>query len=429
MDSPPASSDVDFGTLVHAGDLVVWGQARAEPRGLTKTLLAQQASLGGIQCMVGVPSPQTSLRVDHADHVTFESYTGSGANGALYRRGALDIIPLLYSQLSRVFTQSTNEVVVRLQVPPPNASWRYSLGLANEYLSSAIDHARTVIIEVNESLPRTGGRLLNPDTVDLDTCGDLKPSAMPVAQYGELERSIARVAAELVDDGSTLQIGLGGIPEAVLAELSDRRRPRVQLGLLTDGVMKLMKNGAIDNNRKSFDRGISYGGVVVGSTELIEFVDNNPAITVRETEYTHDVDIIAGLEKFISINSALEVDLTGQVNSEVVRESYVGAVSGAVDFARGAQRSPCGLAIIALPSTASGASRIVSALTGPVTTSRSGCLDCRHRVRNRRSARRHNQTTARAHARNRAPKTPRTSRSLQGFAMLGISDRKGCAPK
>jgi acetyl-CoA hydrolase len=353
LSNRPAPADLDFRKLVHAGDLVVWGQGCAEPRGLTEAILAQRASLGGIRCMIGVPAPQTSVRAEHADHVAFLSYTGSGVNRALHQRGALDILPSHYSQLPRVFTRGARaaDVVVLLQVPPPDASGHYSLGLANEYLSSAIDHARTVIVEVNESVPRTGGRLLDPDAVDVVTHSELAPSAMPIAEPGTCEQLIARHVAQLIDDGSTLQIGLGAVPEAVLAELSDHRGLGVHSGLLSDGMMKLMQCGAIDNSRKGIDVGISVGGVVMGSTELIEFADSNPAIEVRETEYTHSSDVIAGLHKFVSINSAIEVDLSGQVNAEVARGRYVGAVGGAVDFARGAQRCADGLAIIALPST------------------------------------------------------------------------------
>jgi acetyl-CoA hydrolase len=363
--------NIDFRPVVRSGDMVVWGQGCAEPRGLTGALLDARARVEPFRCMVGIPSGFTSVRAEHADHVRFVSYTGSGVNGTLHDIGGLHILPVHYSRLPAVLSNGPRAAdVVLLQVSPPDEDGRYSLGLANEYLSSAIDSARTVIVEINESVPRTSGRRLRADEVDLVTVGHLPPAEMPPAAAGERTQRIARNVAELIEDGSTLQIGLGAVPEAVLGALSDHHHLGIHSGLISDAVMHLMRSGAIDNSLKGIDRDVTVTGMIVGSTALFDFVADHPQICVRETQYTHDPQILASLHKFVSINSAIEVDLTGQCNAEVVSGRYIGAVGGAVDFSRGAQASPDGLAIVALPSTAGSSSRIVRNLSGPVSTSR-----------------------------------------------------------
>lgn len=176
---------------------------------------------------------------------------------------------------------------------------------------------------------------------------------------------IAAHVASLVPDGATIQVGLGALPEAVVSGLSGHRDLGVHSGLVGDAVAELMNAGVITNARKAFDRGSTVGGMLVGSQRLFRLADRNPAIQLRDTGYTHDADLLAAQHRFVAINSAVEVDLTGQINAEVAGGAYVGAVGGSVDFLRGAARAPGGLPIIAIPSE-----RIVETLSGPVTTAR-----------------------------------------------------------
>jgi acetyl-CoA hydrolase len=365
------ADQLDFRQLVQPGDMVVWGQGCAEPRALTGALLAQREQLGGIRCMVGLSTPATRVRPEHGDSVSFLSYTGSGVNNALHQDGNLDILPCHYSQLPGMLTAGPHAAdVVLLQVAPPGPDGRYSFGLANEYLSSAVKRARTVVVEINESVPRTAGPQLALDDIDVMTYGADPPAPMPAGRVGDREHLIASHIADIVEDGSTLQVGVGALPDSVLAALTGHRHLGIHSGLITDGVMYLMECGAVDNSAKGIDDGVSVTGLVIGSSELFEFVNDNPAVRLRETEYIHNAAVLASLNKLVSINSALEVDLTGQVNAEVAGGRYIGAVGGAIDFARGARASIGGLAIIALPSTARHASRIVAQLSGPVSTPR-----------------------------------------------------------
>jgi len=186
-----------------------------------------------------------------------------------------------------------------------------------------------------------------------------------------VEQAIARHVAGLVEDGATLQLGIGNVPEAVLAALHGHRDLGLHSGAVGDGIATLAEAGVLTHARKSRDRGVGIGGILMGGAALRRWAHRNPQLQLRGTEYTHDPEVLAASHQLTAINAAIEVDLTGQVNAEVAAGGYVGAVGGAVDFLRGAARSRGGLPIVALPATARGATRIVAQLSGPVSTPRS----------------------------------------------------------
>ncbi|MCL6693104.1 acetyl-CoA hydrolase [Pseudomonas citronellolis] len=363
---------LDLSELIRPGDTVLWGQANAEPLPLTQALMEQRARIGRFRVMLGIASSRT-CRPEHADVVDFLAYCGAGANRELGNAGVLDILPCHYSQLPGLIASGALRIdVLMLQLAPADSHGRYSLGIAHEYLLPALDHARVVIAEVNRQAPRTfGERTLGDADLDAILHTDRPPLENPPARIREADARIAAHIAGLIDDGATLQMGIGAIPDAVLGALRGHRDLGVHSGSLGDGVAQLMQAGVITNARKNRDRGVSIGGVLLGSRVIHDFAHDNPAIQLRSTTYTHDPDVLASLDRFVAINSAVEVDLTGQVNSEIAAGSYVGAVGGALDFLRGAQRSRGGLPIIALPSTAGANSRIVARLNGPATIPRS----------------------------------------------------------
>lgn len=362
----------DLSALIRPGDTVLWGQANAEPLPLTRALMAQRQRIGRFRVMLGIANSSTCTP-EHADYVDFLAYCGAGANRELGNAGVLDILPCHYSQLPEMIRSGALRIdVLLLQVAPADANGRYSLSLALDYLLPALDSARVVIAEVNQQAPRTcGERSLGADDIDYILHTDRSPLENPPSRIREADAQIAWHIAGLVEDGATLQMGIGAIPDAVLGALADHHDLGVHSGSLGDGVARLMQSGAITNARKSLDRGFSVGGILLGSRLLHDFAHDNPAVLLRSTAYTHDPDILASQERLVAINSAVEVDLSGQVNSEVAAGSYIGAVGGALDFLRGARRSHGGLPIIALPSTAGSASRIVARLNGPVTIPRS----------------------------------------------------------
>lgn len=370
-----AADGLDFAALLRPGDTVLWGQAGAAPLPLIETLLRQRQRVGGrFRIFLGIPPSATAgcPGPEHADCIDFFGYCGSGANRALAAAGKLDILPCHYSQLADFLVAGPVKVdVLLLQLAPPDAAGRFSLGVAHEYLVPLIDSARLVIAEVNEQAPWTHGeRCLTASDIDLVVHTSRPLPALEQAPPSPVDAAIAAHVAGMVEDGSTLQMGLGAIPAAVLARLTGHRDLGVHSGAIGDAVARLMEEGVITNSRKTSDRGITVAGLALGGQPLYRFIHRNPAVQFRSTRYTHDAAVLAGLERFVALNSAVEVDLTGQVNAEVAAGRYVGAVGGAADFLRGAARSRGGLPIVALPSMAGGQSRIVPRLSGPVSTSR-----------------------------------------------------------
>ncbi len=363
---------LDLGAIVRPGDSVMWGQADAEPLPLTRALMAQRHAVGNFSVFLGISYSDT-LKAEYADCVRFSGYAGTGGNRALAKAGKLDILPCHYSHLRQLIRSGRLKVdVLLLQLAPANERGEYSLSIAHEYLIPALETARVVVAEVNELAPWTcGERPVVEADLDYIVHTARAPLEIVHPQPGAIELAIARNAAALIEDGATLQFGLGALPEAILAQLSDRRDLGVHSGAIGDQVAALMQSGAINNARKSIDRGVSVAGIMFGSKRLHDFAHRNPRIQFRNSSYTHGPDVLAQHERFTALNSAVEVDLSGQINAEVAAGVYVGAVGGAVDFLRAAHYSHGGLPVVALPSTAGRHSRIVARLSGPVSTPRS----------------------------------------------------------
>ncbi|OXI78499.1 acetyl-CoA hydrolase [Burkholderia sp. AU31652] len=363
-------------TIIRSGDTVMWGQSHAEPVTLMRALVAQREHLKRIRIFLGIGLADV-LAPEHADAFDFLAYCGSGSNRKLARAGVLDILPVHYSQLPGLIRSGGLRIdVVMLQVSPPDDQGRYSLGLAREYLVEAVKHARAIVAEVHPDVPWThGGPYLRADDIDLLVASDAVFPEAPVTEPGPVEQAIGRHVASLVEDGATLQTGIGSIPDAVMAELRGKRDLGVHSGSIGDGVAMLCEAGVVTNAKKSIDKGVTIGGVIIGSARVRRFAHRNPALELRGTEYTHNPEVLRGIDRFVAINSAVEVDLTGQINAEMVGDTYVGAVGGVGDFLRAAQLSQGGVPIVALPSTAGRHSRIVTRLSGPVTIPRSdGCV-------------------------------------------------------
>ena len=365
-------SEIDLGRWIRAGDTVAWGQANGEPLGLIDALIEQRRELARLRLFLGIGGARR-LTAQFADAFDFLAYCGSGSNRALAEAGVLDILPSHYSQLPALIRNSRLRIdVLLLQLSPADEHGRHSLGLANEYLVAALDTARVVMAEVHPEVPWTHGeRTLAADRIDLCV-----PASYPLPESrtptpSAVEEAIAGHLAELVEDGATLQFGIGSLPRAVLARLADRRDLGVHSGVIHDGVADFMEAGIVTNARKTIDRGVTVTGLLMGSERLHRYAHRNPNIQLRRSDYTHDAGVLAALDRFVAINSAIEVDLTGQVNAETAGGVYVGAVGGGLDFLRGAHRSRGGVPIVALPSTTRGKSRIVAHLDGPVTTPRS----------------------------------------------------------
>lgn len=360
--------------IVRAGDVVVWGQAAAEATTLTRALMQQRAEIGRFTAFLGI-SWSDAVQPAHADCVSFVAYCGGGHNRALARAGLLDILPCHYSELGRLVADGGFPVdVVLVQLSPAGPDGRFSLALAGDYLVPALRRARVVIAEVNEQAPVCSGpHTLAAGDIDYVVYTDRPPLEAPAGTPHPAELEVARQVASLVEDGATVQCGIGSLPDAIVARLADRRELGFHSGAMGDAAAALMGAGVITNARKTIDAGISVAAVLMGTRALNAVAHRNPALELRSIEYTHAAAVLASIDKLVAINTAVEVDLTGQVNCEVANGVYVGAVGGAIDFVRGARASRGGLPIIALPSRTAGRnlSTIVARLNGPVSIARS----------------------------------------------------------
>jgi acyl-CoA hydrolase len=364
---------LDLTQLVRPGDTITWGQACGEPATLVEQLVRQADTIGPVRCFVGIPA-DSALTVDSLPPtLSVHSYCGSGTNSALHAAGRLEVWPVRYSSLPGLLSGGALHAdVVLVQVSPPDEEGRYSLGLADDYFSAAIDSARVVIAEVNEQVPFTpGARTLTAQQWTAAIHTSRTPGQLPPPTPSDQTRAVARQVAGLVPDGATLQFGIGALPEAVLAELFGHRDLGIHSGIINDTAMRLVDAGVATGLRKTVDRGLAVGGLLGGTTELFRWAHRNPALLLRPTSYTHDPSVLRASRQLVAINAAIEVDLTGQVNAEVAAGRYVGAVGGAIDFLRGALVSPGGIPVVALPSSIRGASRIVERLSGPISTPRS----------------------------------------------------------
>ncbi len=364
---------LDLTNLIRPGDQVIWGQACGEPQTLVEKLMEQRAALGGVSAFVGSSFSQT-LQADHADHVRFVSMGAIGTLSRLSRAGVLEIIPCNVGQIGALIAQGLIACdVVLVQVSPPDGDGRHSFGLINDYVQAAIRKARLVIAEVNHQIPFTfGDATLSADQIDHWIETSRPPVTLARAEISETDRAIAAHVCRYIEDGCTLQMGIGAAPEAIMRLIGDRRDLGIHSGMIGDGVADLMRAGVVTNARKTHEPGVTITGALVGSPSLYEFAHQNPAIGLRRSEITHGAAVIESLPKLVSINSAIEVDVTGQVNAEQAGAAYVGGAGGQVDYVRAGARSLGGRSIIAMPATAKEGtlSRIVTHLSGPVTTAR-----------------------------------------------------------
>jgi acyl-CoA hydrolase len=303
------------------------------------------------------------------------SYGGLGELGQLSKSGRLDIVPCHYSALPRMFAERRLPCDVGLvQVAPPDANGMCSLGVGVDYVADAIPHTPVLIAEINAQMPITLGTA--PIPVERFTATIMTDRTLPEDTHrspGKAELAIAAHVAALIDDGDTVQLGVGSLGSAIADALSSHRDLGVHTGMITDGLVQLIDKGVITGARKEIDAGSAVAGTALGSADLYKRAGDLP-LRFLPTSYTHAPQVLSQLRSLVSVNFAVEVDLTGQVGAEVSRGVYIGAVGGQVDFARAAtltgKRS-----IIALRATSRGASTIKLALDGGVVTTARSDID------------------------------------------------------
>ena len=289
--------------------------------------------------------------------------------------GLADYVPVFLSEISLLFTRRILPLDVALiQVSPPDQHGYCSLGPSVDISLSAIKSAKYVLAQINPNVPRThGDGMIHASTIHAAVEVDDPVYEVAVKPITDIERRIGQFVASLVEDGATLQLGIGGIPNATLAELIYHKNLGLHTEMFSDGVIDLVERGVITGENKKVLRYKLVSSFVMGSRRIYDFINDNPGVTMKETSYTNDTAIIRRNPKVTAINSAIEVDLTGQICADTIGTYQYSGVGGQMDFVRGAALSEGGKPIIALPSTTNkGESKIVAFLKpgADVTTTR-----------------------------------------------------------
>lgn len=289
--------------------------------------------------------------------------------------GRVDFTPVLLSEFPLLFKRKILPVDVALiHVSPPDEHGFCSFGIEVGLTKSVAESASMIIAEVNQQMPRTlGDSFIHVSRLSYMVPTDYELPELPMADEGnaEIYEKIAAYVAELIPDGATMQMGIGAIPDAVLKHLFTKKDLGIHTEMFSDGVIDLVEAGVLTNSRKTLHPGKIIAGFILGTKRLYKWVDDNPLIELHPTEYVNDPFIIAQNERMVAINSAIEVDLTGQVCADSIGHRLFSGVGGQLDFIYGSSRSKGGVPIIALPSTAKDFSRIVATLkpgAGVVTT-------------------------------------------------------------
>ena len=361
---------------IRSGNQVYLHCAAATPSVLLDALVARAPELrdvGVIHLHCEGPGPHLAPEMEgHFRHRAL--FIGPNARAAV-NEGRADFVPVFLSDVPRLFDSGALPLdAVLVNATPPDAHGFCSLGVSVEAMHAAIRAAKTVIVQFNRAMPRTlGDSFVHVDDIDLAVEVDVPPYEHPVGPIGDVERRIGEHVAELVPDGATLQLGIGAIPAATALALLDKRDLGIHTEMFTDSIVDLVEAGVVNGVRKERNRGKIVTAFLMGSERLYDFVNDNPMVEMRPVDFTNDTHVIRSFSRMVAINSAIEVDLTGQVVADSIGHRLYSGVGGQMDFIRGAALTEEGKAIIALPSTASGGarSRIVATLApgaGVVTT-------------------------------------------------------------
>ena len=362
-----APEEAVFGNI-HPGDRIFIGTACGEPQYLVRALIDYVNSnpkaffdAEVLQVWTFGVAPYTDEKFkDNFRHNSF--FIGNSTRDSV-NRGAADYTPVFFSAVPSLFQHGLVPVDVALiQTSLPDEHGYMSLGVSVDIVKAAVEAASTVIVQVNSNMPRVhGDTFIHINDVDF-----IIPHDEPLLEYetsisDDTTKSIGRYVARIVEDGDTIQVGYGSIPNAILSSLRDKKHLGVHTELLSDGIAELMKAGIIDNTMKAIDRGKTVATFCMGKKETYEYINDNPGIEFRTVDYTNNPLVIARNRNMTAINSALEIDLTGQATADSIGKTFYSGIGGHADFMRGALLSPGGKTILAIQSTAENgdSSRIV----------------------------------------------------------------------
>lgn len=361
---------------VRPGQRVFVGTGGAQPLQLVRALVARHAELADTQVihMLTLGEAPYAFK-DLSDHFSVNTFFVADNVRNIIQEGYGDYTPIFLYDVPQLFESGQMPLDVALiQVTPPDEQGRCSLGISVDIVKSAAQNAGLVIAQVNQQMPRTmGDSFVSVFDLDVLVPVDEPLVELSLPELNETTRAIGENIASLVDDGSTIEMGIGRIPHAVLEFLKDKKDLGIHSEMITDGVIDMIEAGVVTGAQKHTDRGKVVTSFAIGTKRLYDYVDDNPIFSFNPTEYVNDSFVIGQQHKMVAINTALEIDLTGQVCADSLGTKFYSGIGGQVDFNRGAARSDGGRPIIALPSTAKDGtvSRVVATLTpgaGVVTT-------------------------------------------------------------
>lgn len=370
------SSSFDFKQVLREGDYIAWPQGVGEPTGLTSALMQQGPGLPRSTLVLGMVTTRTLAEAESSgfDFLCLNGAAGTRKAAALSKNR---VIPAHVSSIPNlILTRRIPVDVALIRVRSTDNPGIYSLGVMADFVHELVQMARVVIAEVDERMPlmESGDALISRDCIAHFVEADGAEPLIFDPDPSPEELAVAERVAQLIPDRSTVQFGVGGMPVAVCRALRGHKDLGLHSGVIPDAAIDLIESGVITNCYKGIDQGVSVTGGLFGSRRSIEFAHKNPLIELRRAAYTHSAKTMAQIRNYYTINSAVEMDLTGQVNAEVAGGRYVGAVGGQVDFVRGARLGEGGRSIMAMTSTTPNGKHskiVVDLASSPVTTARS----------------------------------------------------------
>lgn len=361
---------------IRSGDRVVVMHACGEPSYLLDAMVNRAASYQNVEIVHMVSMGKADYcKPEYAQNFHHNALFVGATTRAAVAEGRGDFTPCFFFEVPGFFHSTLPVDVALIQVTPPDENGLCSLGISVDYTYEAVMSAKTVIAQVNEAMPYTCGKT----TIPVEKISSFVPHTEPLIELappriGEVEQAIGRNVASLVRDGDTLQLGIGAIPDAVLHFLRDKHDLGIHSEMFSDGVVDLVEAGVITNAKKTLHPGKFVVTFLMGTRRLYDFVNHNPDVYMAPVDYVNHPQVVAQNDNMVSINSAVQVDLMGQVCAESIGPKQISGTGGQVDFIRGAAQSRGGRAILAFPSTAAKGkvSRIVALLDegAAVTTSR-----------------------------------------------------------
>lgn len=365
---------------VKSGDDIVTGLGCGESIAILEALAERKDELKGVTVHQMLPLYNFSYFQEGMEgSIRHNSWFNSGYSRKLVNEKRADFTANYFHESPALFKEYYDINILTAAVSSMDKHGYLSFGLSVDYIKTIVEHADMIILEVNENVPRTlGDSFIHISQVDHLVSSNNPLPELPIGEPDEIELKIGQYIAELIEDGSTLQLGIGGIPNAVAASLMDKKDLGIHSEMLTDGMVDLVDKGIITNRKKSIHRGKIIGSFAAGSRRLYDFLDDNPMVEMHPVSYTNDPAIISKNNKMVSINSCIEVDLLGQCAAETVGTTQISGTGGQTDFVRGSVKSNGGKSIIALKSTAVKGSKstIVSTLSkGAVVTTGKNDVD------------------------------------------------------